>query len=369
MGGVMPRKTLPLNRAPRSFEASAGVGVLEKTADPNNRGRKSPSRRSSEKTTRVDLLELLANASAVTESGGECSESDRALKIVTHEIEYVYSRTFEAADAEETILGPYPDVTFEEDGSICPNDLPKAPAGTPPYLASLYAIPLLTHAQEQYLFRKMNFLKHRADQLRRRIDPDAPDTALMNQIEKLLQRALDVRNQIVRSNLRLVVSIAKNFVDSASAFDDAVSDGNVPLLRAVEIFDFDRGTRFSTYATWAVRNSLLRSTSRNRRQRSRYLTGRETAFESVADQRTSRYGREKYHRTLRAALDRAAHKLDPRDRKIVMARFGLGDEQRPRKFREIAESLNISAERVRQLLARSLNHMRQASESEVQDLL
>lgn len=296
------------------------------------------------------------------QDGGTAKAADyeRACRIATHEIEYIHSRTFEVPNAAEKILGPYPDVSPE--GSRA--GLPKAPRGTPPYLAGLYAIPLLTHAQEQYLFRKMNFLKFRANQLRRRIDPDRPDSKLLNQIERLLADALALRNQIVQSNLRLVVSIAKKFVDSASSFDDVVSDGNVPLIRAAEIFDFDRGTRFSTYATWAIRNSLCRTSSRNRRQRARYLTGRDAAFESVSDQRTSHHGDESYHHGLRVALERIASKLDPRDRKIVMARFGLKGDGRPQKFREIAASLNISAERVRQLLARSLNHMKQSEEAQ-----
>ena len=166
-----------------------------------------------------------------------------------------------------------------------------------------------------------------------------------------------MRNEIVQANLRLVVSIAKKLVDEANSFDDLVSDGNVPLVRAVEIFDCERGTRFSTYATWAVRNSLYRSTLRNRRFSKRYTSGNEIIFESAYDRRHSSRSWESYHTELRNSLALMISQLDPRDQTVVNARFGLNGSERPLKFREIAVQLNISTERVRQLMARSLNRL------------
>ena len=69
-------------------------------------------------------------------------------------------------------------------------DSPQPPRDTPPYLAALYAIPLLTKDQEQHLFRKMNYLKYRADRLRQRIDPERPDVELSDRIEELPVEAL-----------------------------------------------------------------------------------------------------------------------------------------------------------------------------------
>ena len=62
---------------------------------------------------------------------------------------------------------------------------------------------------------------------------------------------MEVKNQIIQSNLRLVVSIAKQYVNSQNELFDLISDGNVSLMRAVEKFDFSFGYKFSTYATWA----------------------------------------------------------------------------------------------------------------------
>ena len=186
----------------------------------------------------------------------------------------------------------------------------------------------------------------------------------MERIEQLLADALAVRNQIVRANLRLVVSIAKKLVDSANSFDDLVSEGNLPLIRAVEIFDFERGTRFSTYATWAIRNGLYRSTPRNRRQRQRFVTGGDVVLSTIESTTTSEFADVMSQTGLKQAVSKLIERLDGRDRRIVLSRFGLYEDGQPRKFREIAAELNLSTERVRQLLGRSLDRMREFADAD-----
>ena len=117
----------------------------------------------------------------------------------------------------------------------------KAPKGLPPYLASLYEVPLLDREQEAHLFRKMNYLKYQANRLRDAIDPARARTADLDEIERLQEEALAVKNQIIRANLRLVVSIAKRHVGPSNNFFELVSDGNMCLIRAVEKFDYARG--------------------------------------------------------------------------------------------------------------------------------
>ena len=85
----------------------------------------------------------------------------------------------------------------------------KAPSGLPRYLASLYETPLLTREQEYYLFRKFNFLKYQAQKLRDQLDPAHAKASEMDQIQRLYDMAVAVKNQIVQANLRLVVSIGK----------------------------------------------------------------------------------------------------------------------------------------------------------------
>ena len=290
----------------------------------------------------------------------------RAEQLLQERIEVMPSPSFRRTDASNKILGPMPKAN--SDSQSAPNGSRKAPAGTPAYLVPLYSIPLLTHAQEQHLFRKMNYLKYLATELRQEIDLEDPQPELLDEIEKLLSQALRVRNHIVRCNLRLVVSIAKTVVDRANPLDELISDGNLPLIRAVEIFDFERGTRFSTYATWAIRNSLFRSTPRNRRHKQRFVTGTQPLFGAVSDDRSSVRAEEGYRQTLRTMIGRLLVELDRRDQSIVISRFGLNDDGRMPTLREIAEKLSISTERVRQLLARSLKRMRESADCDPEEL-
>ncbi|NLF10057.1 MAG: RNA polymerase subunit sigma-70, partial [Pirellulaceae bacterium] len=107
----------------------------------------------------------------------------------------------------------------------------RLPSGLPPYLASLYEVPLLSREQEAHLFRKMNYLKYRAARLRSKLDPARPKRNLMDRIERLYDEAVSTKNQIIRSNLRLVVSIAKRHVGPTQNFFELVSDGNMSLMR------------------------------------------------------------------------------------------------------------------------------------------
>ena len=109
---------------------------------------------------------------------------------------------------EAEILGPMPE-------SDSPTKKPRLPSDMPTYLASLYEVPLLTREQEKHLFRKMNCLKYKASALRAQLDLNQPKSRLMDRIEKLYDESVAAKNQIIRANLRLVVSIAKRYVGPA----------------------------------------------------------------------------------------------------------------------------------------------------------
>src|SRR5690606_37789029 len=79
----------------------------------------------------------------------------------------------------------------------------RVPAGLPTYLASLYEVPLLTREQEQHLFRKFNYVKYKASKLREELDPARARSTLMDEIERLYDEAVMVKNEIVQANLRL----------------------------------------------------------------------------------------------------------------------------------------------------------------------
>ena len=99
------------------------------------------------------------------------------------------------------------------------------------------------------MFKKLNFLKYQADCRRQMIVPESCTARELDHIDDLLEQADKVKNQLVRANLRLVVSIAKRHVTAQSDLFEVISDGNISLMRAVARFDYSRGFKFSTYAS------------------------------------------------------------------------------------------------------------------------
>ncbi len=161
----------------------------------------------------------------------------RAQRIAELPLDFIANDTFSRVRSqkrEDRVLAAMPE-------SELPAKKPRLPSGLPPYLASLYEVPLLSRKQEGHLFRKMNYLKYKAARLRSKLDPVRPKRALMDRIDQLYDEAVSTKNQIIRANLRLVVSIAKRHVGPTQNFFELVSDGNMSLMRAVEKFDFARG--------------------------------------------------------------------------------------------------------------------------------
>jgi len=162
----------------------------------------------------------------------------------------VWNPIFSEPDAERLVEALNPGT------STSPQPHPP-PAGSSSGLTVLCGAPLLSKEEERYLFYRMNYAKFVAEGLwmkrsRRR-------RCVLDQMESLLDEATRIRNRIVESNLRLVVSIAKHFADSTAPLDERVSEAILPLIRAVELFDISRGYCFSTYATNAIRNVFLRT--------------------------------------------------------------------------------------------------------------
>lgn len=240
----------------------------------------------------------------------------------------------------------------------------RAPAGLPRYLASLYENALLTREQEGYLFRKYNFLKCRASKLRQKLDPSSARSSDMDEIERLYDEAVKVKNKIVKSNLRLVVSIAKRHVSAADDFFQLVSDGNMSLIRAVEKFDYARGNKFSTYASWAIMKNFARTIPDEFKQKDRFRPTSEELFLSREDQRTDRYLLEAAQSRREQQVNRILESLDDRERKIVISRFGLDYSEEPQTLKEVGAKMGVTKERIRQIEARALNKLRAAVKEE-----
>jgi len=308
-------------------------------------------------------VEVLATQSGLRRSCIErLIDEMRAKRLLEAKLEFMSDPSFEDPAAVAEILGPDPDPAVVEGSRRS-----RAPAALPAYLAGLYDIPLLSRAQERYLFRKMNYLKYRAHQLRAALDPSHCDAAHLDEIERLQHEALAVKNQIIQANLRLVVSIAKKYVGPTNNLFELVSDGNMSLIRAVEKFDVSRGFKFSTYASWAIMKNFTRSIPEERRHRDRFVIAHDEFFELAPDTRSDASEQESDHRHSQEIVQRMLGRLDARERRVLIGRYGIGgaDEQ---TLEQLGRELGITKERVRQIQSRAQEKIRNLALAQKRDL-
>ncbi|HUG93171.1 MAG TPA: sigma-70 family RNA polymerase sigma factor [Planctomycetaceae bacterium] len=287
---------------------------------------------------------------------------ERARRLTEQSVECVYHKSFADRKAESEILAPAP-------ADVGANRLMKAPPGLPPYLTSLYQFPLLTREQEAYYFRKMNYLKFRAAGARERLNVSRPSIRQMDQIEGDLRQAGEIKNLLIRRNLRLVVSIARKFVRDNMNFFEMVSDGNLSLMRAIEKFDYSRGFKFSTYATWAIQRNFARSIPAEHTRQTRFRTGGDEFFQHYHyTTGTSQFEQERTNLRQREALTTILDRLDPRERDIITTRFGLKRGTEPQTLEQVGSQFGVTKERIRQLEARALRKLREFAEEEKLDI-
>jgi RNA polymerase sigma factor (sigma-70 family) len=290
----------------------------------------------------------------------------RAARLLKTSLDYIYNASFDEPGVAEDILAPMPDFAkFAEQKAAM-----KAPKDVPPELAPLYETPLLNREQEAHMFRQMNFLKHMlkksADRLRKpdgEIDPEKVRTADLDRIEELQAKIDNVRDQLIACNLRLVVSIAKRHAGAGDNFFELLSDGNMSLMRAVDKFDYARGNKFSTYASWAIMKNFARSIPEERIHRERYMTGSEDVFDAKADVRSDESEQLQAAEQAAKRVNRLLDHLEPREREIIRLRAGL-DAPEGMTLEQIGHKLGITKERVRQLNVRIMKKLKDIAEKQ-----
>jgi RNA polymerase primary sigma factor len=273
-------------------------------------------------------------------------------------VEYIPCREFLKADAERLATVPPADAAVPLQ-KVCHE--PPTGDGLTSYLASLYQTRLLTRDEEQFYFRRMNWLKFRAATGRGRLDRRRATLRQMEQVEGWLTEGETVKAILITANLRLVVSIAKKFVDASWTFDELVSEGNVALMRAVEKFNFALGNRFSTYATYAIQRHFYRLSHRGRQQRKRFVSDDVALRGQAAAEPDTRYRSAEQIHMLKDLFAGFLAELEPRERRIVVARFGF-DGKAPRTFRELGSQMGVCKERIRQIQSRAMEKIKALAE-------
>jgi RNA polymerase sigma factor (sigma-70 family) len=294
----------------------------------------------------------------------------RAQRLLDHEIEFIYHESFDDPAQAAQIIGPMPDAEgFEESRRKL-----RIPKDAPPELISNYEMPLLTKEQEQHLFRKMNYLKYRAHKL---LDEMTLPSGLiyyaklrveaLDQIEAFLRDANLVKELLIRCNMRLVTSIAKRHSGQAENFFELLSDGNISLMRAVEKFDYSRGNKFSTYASWAIMKNFARSIPDEKNRRERFVTGTEEIFDAAEDRRSQEGEVLAAAAQASAKVNHLLEYLEPREREIIRMRAGLDNGTDGMTLEKIGEKLGITKERVRQLNVRAMKKLRTLVEKQKEE--
>jgi RNA polymerase sigma factor (sigma-70 family) len=242
----------------------------------------------------------------------------------------------------------------------------KAPKDVPAELAPLYEMALLSKPQEQHLFRQMNYLKHRLHKMQGGIDKTKARNQDLDHIEELQAKIDTIKDLLIRANMRLVVSYAKKHAGPTDSLFELISDGNMSLIRAVEKFDYARGNKFSTYASWAIMKNFARSIPDEKKHREHFVTGHDELFESKQDFRSDEQEQLSQAEQAASKVNRLLELLDPREREILRMRAGL-DNAQGMTLEEIGQRLGITKERVRQLNVRIMKKLRDYAQEHEKD--
>ncbi len=356
----------------------------------------------SEELEEEELLTLDEIFGTSQDDEGEDSESDPLMDFHAY-----------FADVGETEESEYELEEDEEDDTVRadPNRIPSDDALSL-YLQEMGQVPLLSREEEVELAE----LIERGRQAQRDLATARHKPSEIARLEQMVQHAREARRHLIEANTRLVVSVAKRYRGYGLPFLDLIQAGNVGLIKAVDKFDYHRGNRFSTYATWWIRQAVTRSLTQHGRgiripiHMSDYLRkldkvsqdmeqrlGRRPSYEELAeevnedpqklrrmlrqsqtpvslnqevgdedtseleqfieDEATPTPDQSAEDRMLHDELERLLTTLEPREAWILKMRFGLHGS-RTHTLKELGTKLGISKERVRQIQGQALRKLR-----------
>ena len=288
------------------------------------------------------------------------------------------------------------------------------------YLKEIGRIPLLSADEEVNLAIRMEEGRYAKEQLAeiKETGREIPDAERV-QLEQMNEDGLQAKNKMIESNYRLVVSIAKRYVGRGMQFLDLIQEGNMGLIRAVDKFDYTKGFKFSTYATWWIRQAITRAVAdqaktiripvhmvetinklvRTQRQLVQELSREPTAQEigekmeisAERVQQIQRIAQEPIsleapigeeedsslgdfisdtntltpHETavqewIKKALDEVLETLTDREEKVLRLRYGLLDGK-THTLEEVGKEFGVTRERIRQIEGKALRKLRQPS--------
>ena len=276
---------------------------------------------------------------------------------------------------KQQVSAPTPDKNTNNTNQTTEVDMPKGVINLlEVYHKDLSRHETLSAEDERSLFRMYNFLKFKAEQIRLELDEEFPDSQAIQEIAQNMKEARKLKNKLIRHNLRLVVSTARKHAKDDIEMSEYISEGNMILMKAVEKFDYSKGNKFSTYATWAIikRFATLKAVMAKRAEQVVFVADEilDLAHE-IRMQPDSITAVEQANKDIFKVMNET---LDQREKQIICDHYGFGIEkntehQKPQSLRQIAELLNLSKERVRQIELQALKKLRGVMSPEQFDFL
>jgi RNA polymerase primary sigma factor len=270
-----------------------------------------------------------------------------------YEADCVYDPSFALPGAQEQYAGPNMTEIPVPDYSLLPEFSEDSTTEN-------VKRPLLTGAQERLLFLRYNYAKYcLAKLMAARRDP-AP-AQWHRDVEQWRRRVQDMRTAIVNANLALVPAMASRVNFSGVETSELISEGYMAVLRSIEKFDVSRGFKFSTYACRAILKSFHRFASKARRYRDHFPVEFDPKFErSDFEERRHRQGRNDAIEAVREVLFQNGADLSELGRTVILERFPIHTQDKPRTLAEVGKVVGLTNERVRQIEKKSLVKIRAA---------